>query len=353
MAAETKTPTPTEPTPPPATVPAVAQPPKAPLVVGSRVAAIVPTDVEQIFRLASAIAAAEWAPKSYLVDGRNPQLGYDKNKIVVGIMQGMEVGLTPMAALQSIAVINGMPSLWGDGLLAVVRASGLMVDIKEEVSFDDKGSPDYAVCTVWRVNQATPIQRMFTRAQAQKANLWSKQGPWSNYPQRMLAMRARAWALRDGFADVLRGMRSAEELEDAPRDITPTKPEPQRSDFVAPANAGGYDPDAAATIKPAVTDVVETGQLRTDDDAPPLYEVYDFTGTQVGEYLMKEWVSAYDGQTPKPALKKERTQHFQNNQDSARAIFMNSDCPADVRKALTDRFPELAAADAQLPLGAK
>lgn len=339
MAAETTTTA-------PAAVPAVAAPPKAPLVVGSRVAAIVPTDVEQIFRLASAIAAAEWAPKSYLVDARNPSAGYDKNKIVVGIMQGMEVGLTPMAALQSIAVINGMPSLWGDGLLAVVRASGLMVDISEDVAYDDKGSPEHAVCTVWRTGQKTPTTRMFTRAQAQKAGLWSKQGPWTNYPQRMLAMRARAWALRDGFADVLRGLRSAEEAEDAPRDITPVTPEPRRADFV-PAG-GGYDPEADKPAATTITDAEVHDEVRADDDTPTLYELFDHSGEQIGEYAMAEWVGAYDGQMPKVAMKKERALHYQNNQDSARAIWRNGDCPDDVRAALVERFIDLKAAHTAL-----
>jgi hypothetical protein len=38
-----------------------------------------------------------------------------------------------------------------------------------------------------------------------KGRLWTRKGPWEHYPQRMLQMRARAFALRDGFADVLRG----------------------------------------------------------------------------------------------------------------------------------------------------
>src|SRR3546814_15538068 len=43
-----------------------------------------------------------------------------------------------------------------------------------------------------------------------------KQGPWSQYPQRMRQMRARAWAMRDGFADVLKGIGIAEEVRDFP-----------------------------------------------------------------------------------------------------------------------------------------
>ena len=42
-------------------------------------------------------------------------------------------GFTPMAALQSIAVVNGMPTIYGDGMLALVRASGLLEDIIETI----------------------------------------------------------------------------------------------------------------------------------------------------------------------------------------------------------------------------
>lgn len=336
-----------QPPPTAANVPAVPQAPKPPLVSGGRVGAIIPTDVEQVFRLAQAIAAAGWAPKSYLVDPRDDRSGYDKNKIVVGIMQGMEVGLSPMASLQSIAVINGMPSLWGDGALAVVRASGQLVDIREDVFFDDKGNADSATCTLIRAGQATPISRTFTRAQAQKAGLTNKKGPWQDYPQRMLQMRARAWAMRDGFADILRGMAVGEEAEDIPRDITAkgshtTIPEPRRADFVSAG--GGYDPEAAAqpAARPSVTDAVEQGDdTSRDDDTPTLYELFDHSGEQIGEYAMPEWVGAYDSQMPRVGMKKERALHYQNNIDSAKAIWHNGDCPEDVRKALVERFADL------------
>ncbi|GIV50961.1 MAG: hypothetical protein KatS3mg038_1482 [Candidatus Kapaibacterium sp.] len=47
---------------------------------------------------------------------------------------------------------------------------------------------------------------------AKLAGLWAKPGPWQQFPHRMLQMRARSWALRDTFPDVLRGVVAAEEL---------------------------------------------------------------------------------------------------------------------------------------------
>jgi hypothetical protein len=51
-------------------------------------------------------------------------------------------------------------------------------------------------------------------ADAKAAGLWAKGGPWTQYPKRMLAMRARGFALRNAFADVLRGLVTAEEAGD-------------------------------------------------------------------------------------------------------------------------------------------
>ena len=67
---------------------------KAPLVSGGKIAAIVPTDVDQAHRLATIIAAANMAPKSY---------NRDAAMIMVGIIHGAEVGLPPMASDRAIS----------------------------------------------------------------------------------------------------------------------------------------------------------------------------------------------------------------------------------------------------------
>lgn len=168
---------------------------------GGKISAMVPTDIDQAYRLAQAIAGSGMAPKAY---------GTDANKVFVGIIAGAEIGLPPFQALQSIAVIGNNPAVWGDGALALVRASGLLVDIEES----DDGNE--ATCRVIRANQKTPIIRKFSMDDAAKAGLKSKAGPWTQYPSRMRQMRARAWALRDGFPDVLKGLHIAEEVRDFP-----------------------------------------------------------------------------------------------------------------------------------------
>jgi hypothetical protein len=151
---------------------------------------------------ARAVVAARMAPSGF----ETPEA------CMIAILHGMEVGLTPMSALQRIAVIGGRPTIWGDGAMALVRASGLAASIEERI--EGTGPSDWvAICTVRRRGDIHPVERRFSADDARRARLWGKAGPWSDYPQRMLQMRARAFALRDVFADVLGGLYLREEIE--------------------------------------------------------------------------------------------------------------------------------------------
>lgn len=217
----------------------------APLVAGARVQAIVPSDFDGAWRIAQAVVRADMAPK-----------GLDTpEKAMVAIMHGMEVGLTPMAALQSIAVVNGRPSIWGDGALALVRASGVMETIRETI--EGQGDTMAARCIVKRRGEPDATIGVFSVDDAKKAGLWGKSGPWTQYPKRMLQMRARAFALRDGFADVLRGLHIAEEMQDIPTRTTAALSPP-------PAPPASVLPPSAPSPQPASND--DQGAIVDDPD---------------------------------------------------------------------------------------
>lgn len=172
---------------------------------------LAPQNMPEALQFAEVLAKSTIVPRDYQGKPAN---------ILVAMLQGMELGLGPIQALQGIAVINGRPSVWGDTLLAIVQGSGLLE------GFSETQTDDAATCVVKRkgIGEAT---RVFTVADAKKAGLWGKQGPWSQYPKRMMQMRARSFALRDMFADVLRGIQSAEEQQDIPIEVTATLvPEP-------------------------------------------------------------------------------------------------------------------------------
>ncbi len=161
--------------------------------------------IEQAMTCAELISKSSFCPKQMI--GRS-------GDIVIALQMGQELGLKPMQALQNIAVINGRPSLWGDAMLAVCRQSPDFEYIKEEYMEESKTY----VCRVKRRNEPEFIQS-FSEADARLAKLWGKDGPWTTYPRRMLQNRARGFALRDAFPDLLRGIITQEEAKDMPRDI--------------------------------------------------------------------------------------------------------------------------------------
>lgn len=173
---------------------------KAPVAIGQQGLQI--QSLEELWRFAQFVAKSPFAPKDF----DSPEA------IVVAVQYGYELGLTPMQALQNIAVINGKPSIYGDAMLALVRASGLLEDFEER--YEGDGDEYASVCTVKRLGAAKPRTERFSVKMAKRAGLWGKSGPWSTAPERMLRFRARGFALRDEFGDVLKGLVSVEEAED-------------------------------------------------------------------------------------------------------------------------------------------
>lgn len=163
---------------------------------------LTPTTIDEALRFAEMLSKASLVPKDYQGNPAN---------CLIAMQWGMEIGLPPLQAMQNIAVINGRPSIWGDAMLALVRGSGLLESIQETIN----GETMVAECTITRKGEM-PVSREFSMEDAKRAGLAGKQGPWQQYPRRMLQMRARAWALRDVFPDVLRGVAMAEEAMDKP-----------------------------------------------------------------------------------------------------------------------------------------
>jgi hypothetical protein len=187
---------------------------------------------EEIERFAEKAAQSGMVPKDFV--GKPAA-------ICIAIQMGSELGLAPMQALQSIAVINGRPSIWGDALPALCRASGLCVYIREWA--EGSGDDLTYYCEARRKDDPNPIRGSFSVADAKQAGLWrdkptvtkrsrdggtyeTDSGPWYSYRPRMQQMRARGFCLRDAFPDVLKGLISVEEARDIPFEETGLTPAP-------------------------------------------------------------------------------------------------------------------------------
>ena len=152
---------------------------------------------DELGRFCKAVVNSGLAPKGF----NSPEA------VMVAVQHGLELGLPPMQALQSIAVVNGKPVIYGDAALALATSHPAFLDIEETVE------GNVATCVVKRRDRSAVV-RTFSEADAKKAGLWGKSGPWQQYPNRMLQMRARSWALRDAFPDALRGLGIREEVAD-------------------------------------------------------------------------------------------------------------------------------------------
>lgn len=170
---------------------------------------------------------ATFAKKAY-ESGLVPEAFKSAEQVFVCLQMGAELGLKPMAALRTICVINGRPSLWGDGMLGVVRASGLLTSIEELI--EGEGDKMVAICRTTRKDDGSQIERRFSVDDAKTAGLWAgansrtpKLSPWTKFPKRMIQMRARGFCLRDHFADILSGMATAEEVMDYQESFDPSR----------------------------------------------------------------------------------------------------------------------------------
>jgi len=125
------------------------------------------------------------------------------------IMKGAEIGLTPLAALGSIHLIQGTPALSANALRAVVQAQGHEVWIvsssdKKCVAKARRNGSEVEHTSTWTIERATAL------------GLAGKD-QWRKQPEAMLIARATSEVCRLVASDAILGIAYAvEELDDAP-----------------------------------------------------------------------------------------------------------------------------------------
>lgn len=184
----------------------------------SQLATIEPRTFEEALRFCEYISKSDLVPKDYIGKPAN---------CFVAIQHGKELGLSPLQSLQSISNINGRPGVFGDTQLGLVQVHPDYEWHKEWI--DGTGDKMVAHFQIKRRGQDLH-EETFSVEDAKTAGLWDDRkvinrrdggtmnnpAPWHCYPKRMLKFRARGFGLRDKFADVLKGLKSVEELGDYP-----------------------------------------------------------------------------------------------------------------------------------------
>jgi hypothetical protein len=209
---------------------------------------VVPQTIDGMMKVCEIYAASGLVPKGM----ESPEA------LFVAGQMGAALGLSFGQSIQNIAVINGKPAVWGDMMLGLVKASPHYKDIDE--TFEGTGENAEAVCTVWRNGEAKPAVGKFSYHDAKRAGLWGKQGPWTQYPKRMMQMRARAFALRDKFPDILKGVYAREEMEG-------NEVYMGEASVVSSVSEGLKKSRPEAVVAPVIEVDEETGEIGTELDS--------------------------------------------------------------------------------------
>lgn len=165
--------------------------------------------MRDVMNMARHYCRANMVPRG--LDGRNQ--AETESRVAVAIEFGLSLGFTPLQALSAVCIVNNRPCLYGDALMSLVVRHKAYGGHKAEWS----GEGDKRVCTftISRLiaGESKAYSVSFGYADAKRAGLLGKPGPWSLYPDRMIFCRARAFALRDSFPDALNGAGLMEEQE--------------------------------------------------------------------------------------------------------------------------------------------
>lgn len=238
--------------------------------------AFAPKSFDELIRFSEVVCKTNLCPQAYR--GK-------VHEAVAAIMHGAELGLMPMQALNSVAVVNGQTTVYGPTALALVKNQWLWDESKhqeyfrihdEEVKIGDLGPAENwhveltAVCVMGRRDGA-PQEGSFSVGQAKDAGLWSRQSkggqsmPWSAYPSDMLMWKARARAMRSVFPGALRGLGVMQDLQGETIDITPQKPEPAAIEAPKKGTEG-----LKAKVRQAKAGGSDLGQAKAPDPPVPL-----------------------------------------------------------------------------------
>ena len=196
-------------------------------MVQKRSFGIIPRGIDETIKLAKIMSSSGLMPKCI----QTPEA------VFVAMQMGAEIGLSPMASVQNIAVINGRPGIYGDAVMAVVRASGLLEEIKEWAEGERKTTAWTFYCRIKRKGFEVATGS-FSWAEACEAGFdrADTSSPWKKWTNRLMQFKARNFVMRDQFADILKGIRTVEENSDA-IDLEPTAGNDGRQQYQVKASA--------------------------------------------------------------------------------------------------------------------
>lgn len=222
----------------------------------AEVAKVAPTaqlSLDQLMEVSRVMAVSTILPKA--LQGKPAD-------VLITIMYGQELGMTPMQAILGIYVVNGRPGLSGQTWLARVRQAGHRVTVTDHTE-------KTCTVTITRGDTAEEHTETFTWADAERAKLTAKD-VWKAWPKRMLLWRACTNCATVICPEVALGFEMAEAMPDPAEKPNLAQVAAQRLDQPAerpgPVDAEIVDDDAEAEEVAAALAELDTEQGLLPDD---------------------------------------------------------------------------------------
>lgn len=208
--------------------------------------AIIPRTVDEIQTLAEVLAKSSLMPDA--LKGKVPD-------VVVSILAGQELGLSPMAAIRGVHVVQGKSVLSADTMVGLVLSSGLA-----EYFICTEESPERVTYETKRKGAPAPQRASWSRSDTKAAGLNTKDN-WRLYERQMMKARAKAILARDAYPDVLAGTYDPDEMQ-----VPATRPAIEVIDDaeIIPESDMTTRIDAANTIDDLKALVPELSKLKGD-----------------------------------------------------------------------------------------
>lgn len=184
----------------------------------------------------------------------------------IAVVKGDEVGLTPQAALESIYVVRGKPGMYAETMEALARSHGHEVVLVELTDRLCRMRGRHHDSDAWQ-------QFEFTMERARRAGYTKQNQKYDNDPQTMLHARCRSITVRGTCPEVLKGLRSVEEITDdgdgeAPRPATRTVQRAPAARALPAASTAPAPAAQAPTAAPAAAQEPSGPPLPGEDEQP-------------------------------------------------------------------------------------
>lgn len=207
----------------------------------------IPRSLDELEKISSKIANSGLCPTA--LRGR-------PDDVLMILITGAELGLKIGQSLRTLGAFNGIVFAYGDGLTALVQRHKEFRGMQEHMEGKIEDGSAVYFCTMIRGDQE-PVTRSYSMAEAKRAGLLGKAGPWVLHTKRMLARRARSYTAKDTFADALFGLLSEDEVMNIPTNVIEMPKQTTSKGIDALKQKLGVAPEPEVVAEAEYVDVVE------------------------------------------------------------------------------------------------